>query len=141
VVRITGRALVDDDHQEERTHGETFYDANAEFYDAVSEPHWEAYGPALTWVLAPFADAREAVVDVGAGTGLGTVLLTRAAPWCSVLTVEPSPVLRVALMARVVGDDDLSARTTSLPTDLDGALASGVPERLSALVASNMSRT
>lgn len=114
------------------------YDVNAEYYDAVSQAHWEPYRRALTAVLAPLASARETVVDLGAGTGLGTVLLAQAAPACPVLAIEPSPALRVGLMARVVSDENVRTRTTVLPTDLDGALAAGLPDRLAGVTALNM---
>lgn len=113
------------------------YAVNAEWYDAVAAQMWSALGPALEQVLAPLSTSRGTVVDVGAGTGLGTRILAGAAPTCEVVAIEPSPALRVGLMSRIMADPDLQERVTVLPTDSDGAAAS-LPSSLAGLLAVNM---
>lgn len=111
------------------------YDTNAEYYDAVSAPMWDALRAPLARALAPLAATTGPLVDLGAGTGGGTGVLATAAPGREVLAVEPSPALRIALMARLVADADLRSRVTVLPTDADGALRDGLPDRIGGLAA------
>lgn len=113
------------------------YDVNADLYDAVSLPLWAGLTSRLAELLEPLTTAAGTVVDVGAGTGLATMVLARSAPVCPVVAVEPSARLRVGLMARVVDDPDLRSRVTVLPTDWAGALTS-MPAELSGLTALNM---
>ncbi|WP_146167520.1 hypothetical protein [Micromonospora sp. MH33] len=54
-------------------------------------------------------------MDIGAGTGLGTLVAARAVPDAEVIAVEPSPILRAALLARVVGDEDPRRRADLRP--------------------------
>lgn len=112
------------------------YAVNGEWYDAVSASMWTPLGPALARVLAPLGVAEGTVVDLGAGTGLGTQVLARSAPGCEVLAIEPSASLRTGLMSRVVADDDLRSRVTVL-CDLGGAIAS-LPPSLAGFSALNM---
>lgn len=114
-----------------------FYDTNADVYDAVSHRLWDrVLAPVLSQALAPLSASTGTVVDVGAGTGLSTVVLARAAPRCRVVAVEPSRSLRVGLMARVTDSDDLRERTTVLAEDLAGA-AQHLPPQLSGLLIAN----
>lgn len=73
-----------------------------------------------------------AVVDLGAGTGLGTVAVAEALPGARVHAVECSPAMRSQLMSRLAARPDLWPRVTVHPEDVFGAR---LPERWAAAVA------
>ncbi|WP_435830227.1 class I SAM-dependent methyltransferase [Micromonospora echinospora] len=80
--------------------------------------------------------ARPAVLlDVGAGTGLGTEVLAAAVLDGDVVAVEPSPVLRAVLLSRVAAHPDLRRRVTVAAAD---ALGVDLPARLGAVLAIKM---
>ncbi len=112
-----------------------FYDHTAEYVAVLLDPAWEALGPALTAALDGLDPAAGPVVDVGAGSGLGTRVIARALPDAEILAVEPDRALRTALLAGVAADPDLRARVTVLDT---GLLTAALPERIGALVAMNV---
>jgi SAM-dependent methyltransferase len=114
--------------------GDSYRDS-AEFIDVMSRQAWEQLGPLLAEALAGVDPTAGPVVDVGAGSGLGTEVIARALPEAEILAVEPSPGLRGVLLARLMSTDELRQRVTVLPCDLATAR---LPERLGAAVAMNM---
>ncbi|OCC14032.1 Methyltransferase domain protein [Streptomyces sp. PTY087I2] len=74
-------------------------------------------------------------MDIGAGTGGGTVTIATALPTAEILAVEPHPSLRTALLARTVADRDLATRVTVLDEDI---LSAPLPEQVSGFVAMNV---
>lgn len=111
------------------------YGDSAEFIDILSRSVWEMLGPILTDVLRGVDTAAGPVVDVGAGSGLGTEVIARALPAARILAVEPTSGLRGVLLAKLMSDEDLRRRVTVLAADLSSAR---LPERLGAVVAMNM---
>lgn len=111
------------------------YDLNADIYDATALSYWPPLRDGLRRLLATPPPNSATVVDVGAGTGLATVVLAKSSPDSEVIAIEPSASLRVGLLARVVDDPDLRRRVTVLPTDwvsAAGSLTSGLA-RLTAI--------
>jgi trans-aconitate methyltransferase len=111
------------------------YQASGEFIDVLSGPAWLALRVPVRAALHGAAASQGPLVDVGAGTGLGTRELVDACPTATVLAVEPSPVLRAVLLSRVASDPRLRERVTVMAAD---ALGAELPDRLGAVVAVNM---
>ncbi|MEO3777825.1 class I SAM-dependent methyltransferase [Micromonospora sp. B11E3] len=111
------------------------YEASGEFLDVLSGPAWQVLRDPVRAALRGVDPAHGPVLDVGAGTGLGTQILADACPTATVLAVEPSPVLRAVLLSRVAADADLRERVTVLAGD---ALSASLPEQLGAVLAANM---
>lgn len=114
---------------------ETFYDRTAEYVAVLLPTAWDGLDDALVGALDGLDTTAGPVVDIGAGTGIGTAVLARALPGAEILAVEPHRVLRTALLARVVGDRGLRDRVTVLDTDL---LSAQLPDRIAAFVAMNV---
>ncbi|GLY64795.1 class I SAM-dependent methyltransferase [Amycolatopsis taiwanensis] len=112
-----------------------FYDRTGEYVAVLLPPVWRELGPALVRALEGLDGAMGPIVDVGAGTGLGTVTLAAAFPDAEILAVEPHSGLRTALLARVAGDDALASRVTVVGADV---LSARLPDRIAALVAMNV---
>ncbi|MCO1594063.1 class I SAM-dependent methyltransferase [Micromonospora sp. RHAY321] len=111
------------------------YQESGEFLHILSGPAWQALRAPVTAALRGAVWSEAQAVDIGAGTGLGTMVLAAALPGADVLAVEPSSVLRAVLLARIVDDADLRARVTVVAAD---ALSVELPDRLSAVLAMNM---
>ncbi|MFU8849521.1 class I SAM-dependent methyltransferase [Micromonospora sp. SL1-18] len=111
------------------------YEVSGEFIDVLSGPAWQVLRDPVRAALRGVDPEHGPVLDVGAGTGLGTQILADACPAATVLAVEPSPVLRAVLLSRVAADADLRDRVTVLADD---ALGAPLPERLGAVLAANM---
>lgn len=109
------------------------YEASGEFIDVLSGPAWQELRDPVRAALRGVSQGP--VVDVGAGTGLGTRVLAEACPTAAVLAVEPSPVLRAVLLSRVVSDADLRERVTVVAGD---ALGADLPDHIGAVTALNM---
>lgn len=112
-----------------------FYDRTAEYVGVLLPAAWEGLDEALTATLSGLDANTGPIVDVGAGTGIGTAVIAAAVPGAEILAVEPHRGLRTALLARIAGDAVLRNRVTVLDADL---LAAALPERISALVAMNV---
>jgi SAM-dependent methyltransferase len=112
-----------------------FYARTAELVAVLLEPAWAALGPSLSAALAGLDATAGAVVDVGAGTGLGTSVIAQALPDAHVVAVEPDRALRTALLARIAGDAAMRSRVTVLDSDL---LSADLPDRIAGLVAMNV---
>jgi SAM-dependent methyltransferase len=85
------------------------YDVTAEFYDILHAPEYLKLAERVlaSWLGTP----RLAVLDVGAGTGLGTVALA-ARCRVPIHAVEPAAGMRTVLLSRLAGQHDLLDRVT-----------------------------
>ncbi len=75
----------------------------------VSDSMWWKAGDVGLRQAAP---GQGPIVDIGAGTGLGTLLVADTVPGGEVIAVEPSPILRAVLLSRLAADDGLRQRVT-----------------------------
>ena len=75
------------------------YESMAEFHDLFMTGVWARLGPTVHATFAGLGPDA-VVVDIGAGTGLGTVTVARATP-ARIWAVEPSATMR-AVTARDV---------------------------------------
>jgi SAM-dependent methyltransferase len=108
------------------------YAASAEYLHLLSGPAWAALRPRLAAALAGIDPGAGPVLELGAGTGLGTdVLLETTA--CDVLAVEPSAALRGVLLARLADRD--TDRVTVFP---GGVTEVRLPDRIAAVVGMHM---
>lgn len=114
---------------------EDFYQQTAEYVAVLLRQAWAGLGPALACALSGLDTSGGPIVDVGAGTGLGTAVLAAALPGADIVAIEPNPALRTALLARCVEDDDLARRVTVLGTD---ALSAPLPAQLAGVIAMNV---
>lgn len=106
------------------------YERSAEFIDVMLVPHWKAVAPPLTKALRALEPGT--IVDLGAGTGLGTLVIADALPDAEIVAIEPSPTLRTALMARIYERPELRDRVTVLS---GGLLKAALPDKLSGVMA------
>ncbi|MEU3271211.1 class I SAM-dependent methyltransferase [Saccharomonospora sp. NPDC006951] len=109
------------------------YSESAEFIDLLIAPLWTTLRPVLSSALAHAAPTT--AVDLGAGSGHGTLLLAELLPGADVVAVEPSPGLRAVLLARVHADERLRRRVTVLPGAFPGV---ALPGQFSVLIAMNV---
>ena len=79
-------------------------DATAEFYDLLATAMWDELGPALPHMLSGLEPATGPILDLGAGTGAGTIHLHAAFPDASIVAVEPSKAMRTALNVRLANN-------------------------------------
>jgi hypothetical protein len=111
------------------------YAASGEFVDVLSGPAWEVLRGPIRTALRGARPDQGPLVDIGAGTGLGTLVLADTFPTAQVVAVEPSPGLRGVLLSRVAADDGLRERVTVMPGD---ALGVSLPAPLGGALAANM---
>ncbi|MFC0104875.1 hypothetical protein [Kibdelosporangium aridum] len=111
------------------------YSASAEFYDLTSRELWARKRPLI---MSGLRGATGTLVDIGAGTGLGTLALAETFPSAPIVAIEPSVGMRIALATRVAmtGIDvsvvDGCVPGVELPPRIGGALCCGVLGHLSA---------
>jgi SAM-dependent methyltransferase len=110
------------------------YADSAEFIEIMSRDAWQALGPVLTDALRR-AGAGGPVIDVGAGSGLATMVAATTLPGADIVAVEPSPALRAVLLAKLVADPSVAGRVTVLDSDVQHAI---LPPRFGTVVAMNM---
>ncbi|MGF6888661.1 putative O-methyltransferase YrrM [Nocardia sp. GAS34] len=108
------------------------YAAAAEFYDLMATPYVASVEPALTALLAGVDTLAGPVLEIGAGTGLSTMMVADAVPDARIVAVEPAPAMRAVLLSRLASRKDLRERITVLPT---GFLDSELPAHCAAVVA------
>ena len=99
------------------------YAPAAEFYDVLARRFVEALREPLASALAGANPTVGPVLDIGAGTGLSTVLVAEAIADAEILAIEPSPSLRAILLSRLAARDDLRGRVTVLPRTFEQAEA------------------
>lgn len=103
-----------------------------EYLHLLSRPMWAELGGRMRAVLREVDPAAGPVLELGAGTGLGTDALLDAVR-NDVLVAEPSPALRAVLLARLA--DRGTDRVTVHP---GGALDVPLPDRLAGVVGMHM---
>lgn len=111
------------------------YAVPAEYYDLWASSYWKEAAPALRAALACVDPSLGPMVEAGAGTGLGTVIIADQVPHVRIVAVEPSRAMRAALVSRLVARPDLVERVTVLPVDLARVRW---PEQLAGFVAMGM---
>jgi len=111
------------------------YAAGAEYLELFSLPMWASLRSPLVAALDGVRPAAGPVLDLGAGTGIGTQVLLDALPDARVLAVEPSPALRAVLLAKLADDPERTRRVTVEPADAAGA---ELPDRLAGAIAMHM---
>lgn len=94
------------------------YRLSAEYVDIMSRDAWQAIGPVLAEALRDVDVSAGPVVDVGAGSGLGTAVVGRALPEFEIVAVEPEAGLRAVLLARLADDPALARRVTVVDGDV-----------------------
>jgi SAM-dependent methyltransferase len=110
------------------------YGPAAEYIHLLSEPMWtELHGP-LADVLSHADPDAGTVLELGAGTGLGTDVILDTIPRAPVLLAEPSPQLRAALLARLAARSDRH-RITVYPGEASDV---PLPDRIAAVVGMHM---
>jgi SAM-dependent methyltransferase len=110
------------------------YDAAAEYLHLLSEPTWTGLRGPLAHVLARADPHAGTVLELGAGTGLGTDVILDTIPQAPVLLAEPSPHLRAVLLARLAPRSDRD-RITVHP---GGASDVPLPDRIAAVAGMHM---
>lgn len=97
------------------------YQDLGEFHDLFMSAPWDRLRPSLRAAFGAL-DPGATVLDLGAGTGMGTRTLA-AVTRARIVAIEPSRTMRAVLTARVADDADLSHRVTVraglLPDALD----------------------
>jgi SAM-dependent methyltransferase len=111
------------------------YEQSAEFIDLLIRDHWRLIGPVVAGALRSADPTQGPLVDIGAGSGIGTRLAADTLPDLEILAIEPSPALRAVLLSRLADSDDLRRRVTVLAERLQIAT---LPERLGAVMAINV---
>jgi methylase of polypeptide subunit release factors len=66
------------------------YSESAEYLDIMSTDAWTTLGPIVTEALRGSNTAGEPVLDIGAGSGIGTLAIAKALPDNEIVAVEPS---------------------------------------------------
>jgi hypothetical protein len=111
------------------------YAESGEFIDVLSQEYWQVLRGPVTAELRQARPDRGPIVDIGAGTGLGTLVAAAAVPEADIIAVEPSPILRAVLLSRLVADEDLRRRVTVQASD---AQRMALPDRVGGVLALNM---
>jgi SAM-dependent methyltransferase len=111
------------------------YALSAEYIDIMSAEPWKSFGPALSCALHGLEPDGAPIIDVGAGSGLGTQVIAQSLAEVEIVAVEPSVSLRSVLLARSNGDERLRSRVTVLTDDFLGAR---LPDRWGGMVAMNV---
>lgn len=97
------------------------YEAMGEFHDLFMEEPWARLRPVLVDAFSGLSPS-ELVVDLGAGTGIGTRLLAGCTA-ARIVAVEPSLTMRAVLTARIADDPAMAGRVSivagSAPAALD----------------------
>ena len=106
-----------------------------EFLDVLSGDAWAVLRSPVVAALAGADPSAGPLVDLGAGSGRGTRILAGLHTDATVLAVEPSPVQRAVLAARLMDDLSMAARVTLVA---ERAEAAELPDRLGGVLAMNM---
>lgn len=88
------------------------YEAMGELHDLFMDGPWARLEPALSAVFGDLGP-DDVVVDLGAGTGVGTATLARCSA-ARIVAVEPSLTMRTALLTRIAADPRLAERVSVL---------------------------
>lgn len=96
------------------------YEALGEFHDLFMEESWARLRPVLVDAFSGLGSS-ELVVDLGAGTGIGTRLLAGCTA-ARITAVEPSLTMRAVLTARIADDPAMAGRVSVVAGSAPGAL-------------------
>ncbi|MEO3924911.1 class I SAM-dependent methyltransferase [Micromonosporaceae bacterium B7E4] len=111
------------------------YAESGEFLDVFSRDAWQALRPPIDAALRRALPQQGPILDVGAGTGLGTLLVAETLGTADIVAVEPSPILRAVLLSRLAGNGSLRRRVTVVAAGIE---AGPLPSRLGGALAINM---
>ncbi|MGI5215291.1 class I SAM-dependent methyltransferase [Plantactinospora sp. CA-290183] len=111
------------------------YAESGEFIDVFSRDAWQAFRPPVVAALHRAVPDQGPILDIGAGTGLGTLLVAETLPTAEIVAVEPSPILRAVLLSRLADNATLRTRVTVVAA---GIQAWQPPARLGGVLAMNM---
>lgn len=106
------------------------YIQSGEFYEILSEEEWNLRREAIASELRTVPVNAGPVIDVGAGTGRGVELIAETLSRTNIIAIEPSSVMRVGLMSRIMASKKLRQRVTVFS---DRVQDINLPERLSAV--------
>lgn len=107
------------------------FTSTAEFHELGMVRPWDALLPRLEQAVQQGLGGPPArVLEVGAGSGMGTLRLARLWPEAEVLAIEPDRAMRSMLMAHLTADASLRRRLTVLTLPI----ASGTVTQLSAQI-------
>lgn len=107
-------------HGHEHGHGHGHHnDADlADLLDLDAEVHGSYLGDLTEWLGRHTPDAPSTVVDVGAGTGTGSLALARQFPASEVIAIDRSPVMLDRVLAAARGQG-VAERMRVVQADLD----------------------
>lgn len=109
------------------------YGVTAQYYDPLTSSTRGDVDREISEALAGLNVNAGPVLDIGAGTGLSTVLIASVLPDAEIFAIEPDPAMRSALMARIWSDPGLRSRVSILPFD---GLSAPLPQQISGAVLS-----
>ncbi|MFV0306413.1 MAG: class I SAM-dependent methyltransferase [Desertimonas sp.] len=110
------------------------YAEMAEFHELLMDPAWARLRRHLDHAFGGLRP-HQVIADLGAGSGIGTLALTRCTA-AEIIAVEPDRTMRSMLLARLSGAGEL-ARVTVHPDAIPAVLAT-LPERVDGVVAAHM---
>lgn len=113
----------------------TTYEPMGEFHDLFMDEPWSRLGSAVEQAFADLGP-DDVVVDLGAGTGLGTMELldrTRARVW----SIEPSHTMRAVLLHRIAAAPGAAERASVVAGAVPAALDL-LPDRVSGLLVTHV---
>lgn len=95
------------------------YLVSAEYYDIMSELHWEKREAELKSLLVNLKCKAKVIIDVGSGSGKSLPLINNLFPDGHIHAIEPSRAMRIALMTRVMSNTALRNNVSIYPTTVD----------------------
>lgn len=88
------------------------YTRSADHLDLLSAGPWQHLAPSVGAALTGVSNGVREIIELGAGTGLGTRVIGDCVPNARIMAVEPSSHLRAVLLHRIASDADLRSRVT-----------------------------
>ncbi|AVT37002.1 trans-aconitate 2-methyltransferase [Plantactinospora sp. BB1] len=111
------------------------YAESGEFIDVFSRDAWQAFRTPVVTALHRAVPDQGPILDIGAGTGLGTLLVAETLPGAEIVAVEPSPILRAVLLSRLLDNESRRPRVTVVAAGIQDWTP---PARLGGVLAMNM---
>ena len=111
------------------------YEEMAEFHDLFMAEPSARLRPDLVEIFGGLTP-EDVVVDVGAGTGVGTRTLARCTR-AKIVAIEPSLTMRTVLLARVADDEGMARRVSVVAGSVPAALDE-MPNRIAGFVCAHM---
>lgn len=109
------------------------YAVTAQYYDPFAVATHGAVDGRIAAALGWFDTGAGPIVDIGAGTGLSTLLIASILPDAEIVAIEPDASMRAALMTRIWACPDLRGRVTIMPFHI---LEAPLPDTISGAVLS-----